>query len=266
MKKNHAASLQTGGPKLGLGVMYPSPGAVERIGSDWDWIWVDGQHGQLGYQEMLALVRACDLVERPAVVRVASHEGGVIGQVLDMGAAGVIVPLVNTVEQARALVKAAKFPPLGERSYGGRRPVDLHGRLYSETANVDTLLVAQIETPEALGNAEAIAAVPGIDALFFGPDDVMLRRGLKMDQARPIEDLRADLATVATACGNHGKIAVTVGANPELMALCLALGYRMVVGGSDAGLLSNGSKQASAWAREAVKGNATGKGVAAGIY
>ena len=68
--------LRTGAPQLGLCVMYPSPGVVERIGPDWDWIWIDGQHGELGHGDVLQLVRACDLIKRPAFVRVAGHEGG----------------------------------------------------------------------------------------------------------------------------------------------------------------------------------------------
>ena len=114
--------LQSRIPQLGLNVMYPSPGAVERIAPDWDWIWLDGQHGEIDYGEMLQLVRACDLVGRPAFVRVPGHEAGPIGLALDMGATGVIVPCVDMPEQARALVAAAKFPPLGKRSYGGRHP------------------------------------------------------------------------------------------------------------------------------------------------
>src|SRR3954468_19114352 len=87
-------------PLLGLSVMYPSAGALERIGSDWDWIWIDGQHGEMGHEQTLALVRACDLIQRPAVVRVPGHEAGPIGKALDTGAAAVIVPVVDTPEQA----------------------------------------------------------------------------------------------------------------------------------------------------------------------
>src|SRR2546425_11308236 len=172
--------LDAGKPLLGLSVMYPSPGAVERIGPEWDWIWIDGQHGQMGYEQTFALVRACDLIQRPAVVRVPGHEFGSIGKTLDMGAAAVITPCVDTPEQARAVVDAAKFPPLGKRSYGGRRPIDFQGRTYSDTANIDTLLIAQIESPQAIDNVDAIASVAGVDALFLGPDDLMLRRGFSL--------------------------------------------------------------------------------------
>ena len=247
--------LDAGKPLLGLSVMYPSPGAVERIGPDWDWMWIDGQHGQMGYEQVLALVRASDLIQRPAVVRVPGHDFGTIGKSLDMGAAAVIAPCVDTVEQARAVVDAAKFPPMGKRSYGGRRPIDFQGRNYSDTANRDTLLIAQIESPQAIENADAIAAIDGVDALFLGPDDLMLRRGFSMTSPRSKETLGKDMDVVARACKKHGKVGVMVGVGDEMLRLCLSMGFQMIVSGSDVGFLAGGSKQTSGEAR-AVLGEA----------
>lgn len=246
-------NVRAGRPQLGLSVMYPAPGIIERIGPDWDWIWIDGQHGELGYGDLLAMVRACDLIQRPAFVRVPSHEFGAIGRALDMGASAVIVPLVDTPAQAKAVVHAAKFPPLGGRSYGGRRPIDRKGRTYSDTANTDTLLVVQIESPEAVENAEAIAAVPGVDALFLGPDDVMLRRGYSMTTPRSPETLGKDMDAVSRAARNQGKLAVAVGVGAEMLQLCLSYGFQLIVGGSDVLFLANGSKQASGEARKILE-------------
>lgn len=257
-------NLKTSTPQLGVCIMYPSPGVVERIGADWDWIWVDGQHGQLGYNEVLNIVRACDLLQRPAFVRVPGHDPGAIGLALDTGAAGVIVPCVNTPEQAQQLVLAAKFHPLGDRSYGGRRPIDLQGRTYSDTANEDVLLIAQIETPRAIENVEAIAAIPGIDALFLGPDDLMLRRGYDMTAPRNRASLGDDMQKVMDACRANNKIGVMVGASEEMLSLSVELGFSMIVAGGDVPFLANGSKQASEAARkvmargqEAVEGGTT---------
>ena len=246
-------ALQSGVPQLGCNFMYPSPGAIERIGGDWDWIWIDGQHGQQSYESTMACVRACHLIGRAAIPRVASHEPGAIGQVLDMGAAGVIVPVVNTVEEARLLVRAAKFPPLGQRSYGGRRPIDLWGRGYSDTANDDTLLIVQIESPEAVENAEAIAAIPGVDALFLGPDDILLRRGVPPLAPRTRENLGPDMEAVARACRNQGKASVCVGIGRDPLRLCLEVGYSMIVAGGDVPFLANTSKSASQEARTFLK-------------
>ena len=241
--------------QLGFCIMYPAPGIIERVGVDWDWIWVDGQHGQLGYQDQLAIVRACNLLDRHAFLRVPGHEFGLIGKALDCAPTGVIVPCVDTPAQANALVDAVKFPPLGKRSYGGRRPIDLYGRTYSDNANEDIILICQIESPEAIENAEAIAAVDGVDALFLGPDDVMLRRGLSMVEPRSKDTLGADMERVIHACNKHGKIGCMVGFGDEMMKLCLSMGYRMVVGGGDVALLANGSKAAAAAARAIVDGS-----------
>lgn len=243
-------------PLLGLNVMYPAPGIIERVGPDWDWVWIDGQHGQLGYEDKLAAVRACNLIGKPAVVRVPSHEFGGIGLVLDMAADGVMVPVVDTPQQAKAVVNAAKFPPLGGRSYGGRRVIDRQGRTFSDTANDDTLLIAQIETPEAVENAEAIAAVPGVDALFLGPDDVLLRRGYKMTEPRNQKILGGDMQAVVDACRNQGKIPCMVGMGAEMLKLCLEMGFRLIVSGGDVAFLANGSKQTAADARAILQNQA----------
>jgi 4-hydroxy-2-oxoheptanedioate aldolase len=252
--KSFRSLLQSGQPQIGLCVMYPSPGVVERIGADWDWIWIDGQHGELAYTDIISLVRACDLIQRPAFVRVPGHEFGLIGLALDTAPAGLIVPCVDTVEQARAVVRAAKFPPLGGRSYGGRRPIDRVGRTYSDNANHETLLICQIESPEATENADSIAAVDGVDALFLGPDDVMLRRGFSMTTPRSKDTLGKDFEAVITACRNHGKFGVSVGIGKEMLGLCLALGYHLIVAGGDVPFLANGSRQAATEARELIKG------------
>jgi 4-hydroxy-2-oxoheptanedioate aldolase len=249
--------LKTGAPQTGLCVMYPAPGVVERIGPDWDWIWLDGQHGELGYSDLMALVRACDFVKRPAFVRVPGHEAGPIGLALDMGATGVIVPCVDTPEQAQNLVAAAKLPPLGGRSYGGRRPIDLRGRTYSDSANEDTLLVVQIETLRGIENVDKIAAVPGVDALFLGPDDILLRRGHRMDIPRTRDMLWNDMTAVTDACRKHGKFGVTVGMGAELFKLSLEAGFQMIVAGGDVPFLATGSKQASAEARAILKDRAS---------
>lgn len=252
------SKLTAGQPLLGLSVMYPSPGAVERIGSDWDWIWIDGQHGEMGYLETLSLVRTCDLIQRPAVVRVAGHDAGIIGKTLDMGVAAVIVPCVDTPAQAQAVVEAAKFPPLGKRSYGSRRNIDFQGRKYSDTANDLALLIVQIESPEAIDNVEEIAAMPGVDALFLGPDDLMLRRGYSMTSPKNEKTLGHDLQRVADACQRHRKVGVMVGVGEEMQRLCLAKDFQMIVAGSDVGFLASGSQQTAAAARTILVGNAEG--------
>jgi len=90
--------LLSKGPQLGLGIMYPASGMIERVGCDWDWVWIDGQHGELGYTDILSAVRACNLIKKPTIVRVAGHEAGEIGKALDTAADGVMVPMVQNAQ------------------------------------------------------------------------------------------------------------------------------------------------------------------------
>lgn len=124
--------------------------------------------------------------------------------------------------------------------------IDRQGRLYSARANAETLLVVQIESPEAVATADAIAALPGVDALFLGPDDLMLRRGLAMDTPRSPANLGDDLRAVAAAARRHGKLAATVGTTPEMAGLAAGLGYDYIAGAADVGLLAAGSAAAVA--------------------
>lgn len=253
MKPSRLNSLKTAStPKFGLVIMYSSAGVIERIGPDWDWIWIDGQHGEIGEDQMRNLVRACDLIQRPALVRVSGHDYGTIGKALDMGPAGVIVPGVDNADQARAVVAAAKFPPLGNRSYGGRRVIDLQGRSYSNTANHEVLCVVQIESPDAIANANQIAAVPGVDVLFLGHDDLLLRRGISVESPRNQESLGAAMQVIANACKSHGKTAMVVGADPDMLKLAAQMGFRLIVAGGDVSFLAAGSKAAALKAKEAM--------------
>lgn len=238
---------------LGFAITYPAPGIIEQLGGDWDWIWIDGQHGSLDYHTQLECVRAAEIVGAAPIIRVSGHDYGEIGRALDTGAAGVIVPMVNTVEEAQQAVKAARFAPLGQRSYGGRRVADLHGRVYSHTADEDTILVVQIESGEAVSNVEAIAAVPGVDVVFYGPDDRALEMGIPMDVPRDPEILAEEYQRVAHAAKQHGKFAGTPGVNPQFMQRLSSMGYRLLNCTADVALLASGSTATRASVDEALK-------------
>ncbi|MBN1808774.1 MAG: hypothetical protein JW909_06865 [Planctomycetes bacterium] len=253
--QNFRSVLNSGEYQFGCVITYPPPGAVERIGRDWDWFWLDAQHGELDYSDVLALVRACDALDRPAFVRVPSHEPGWIMRALDTAAAGIIVPQVCCAAEAAEAVKAARFPPVGSRSYGGRRVVDMRGRGYSDTANSDTLLMVQLESPAAIAQAAEIAAVEGVDILLVGPDDVSLSAGgISMTAPKPVDMLKAWHEPVIEACRLHGKIPAAIGMGAELVSFYAAMGFRMLACGSDVGALSAGSRDAADVARSAVGG------------
>ncbi len=230
------------GPQIGLGLMYPACGIVERIGPDWDWIWIDGQHGELGDSDILAAVRASNLIRRPAVVRIAGHEAGFIAKALDTAADAVIIPMVENAEQALRIVRATKFAPLGNRSFGGRRPIDLHGRGYAHPDHPQPMLICQIESLDGVKNVDSIAAVPGVDALFFGPDDMALRNGLPMDQPHPDRYFDKILRAIAQAAKKHDIFAGGVFSTPNKAGKAAELDYRLILGSLDVSLLAASSK------------------------
>lgn len=228
-------------PLLGLGIMYPSPGVVERIGRDWDWLWIDAQHGDMDYRQTADLVKASHWAQVPGLVRIPSHDAGWIGKLLDIGAAGIIVPMVETVQEARAMVAAAKFPPVGNRSYGGRRIIDLQGRGYYKDSNQDTKLILQVESSSACTLAEELAAIEGVDGLFLGPDDLLIRNALDVDTVKDFTNVGPYMQTVSEACKKHQKFCVCVGIGTESLKMAKQFEYDLVVGGSDVGFLASGS-------------------------
>ncbi len=239
-------------PMIGFCLMYPAAGIVERVGADWDWIWIDAQHGQLDYKDVLEAVRTCNLIKRPSVVRVPDHSPGNIGKYLDTGADAIMVPMVNSADEARAIVWAAKFPPMGMRSYGGRRVIDLWGRKYANADHPQPMLICQIETHQAMENAEEIIKVDGVDMIFFGPDDMAMQDGLKMEQKRPDGYFSAQLEKIAKLTKKYGKLAGSVFVNPDDVKYAIELGYRLILSSADVVLLAKGSKEASTAIRAVV--------------
>ncbi len=229
-------------PLLGMCIMYPSAGALERIGPDWDWIWIDAQHGDMDFRDVMNLIRASHLIGRPSLVRVPAHDAGWIGKVLDGGAAGVIVPMIESVAEAKAMVGAAKFPPLGNRSYGGRRIVDFLGRSYYKTANRDTVLILQVESNESVAIVDELAAIEGVDGLFLGPDDLLIRDAQDVDTPKDPATLGRQYEILVDGCRRHGKLSLGHGVTDVAMRMAREYGYNLVMGGGDVNFLANGSK------------------------
>ncbi|MCC7350882.1 MAG: hypothetical protein IT446_09955 [Phycisphaerales bacterium] len=224
--------LAQGQTLLGLNHMYPGAGIVEGMCPGWDFIWIDTQHGQMSYDATLASVRTAHHMGLETIVRPPSHEATILGIMADLAPSGLMVPMVNSVQDAQRTVRAVHFPPLGDRSYGGRRPIDLHGREYYR--NNPVFVLAQIETLEAVEAAEQIIATDGIDGLFFGPDDMKVRMGLPIDTS-VMENARLQEAMrhTAAAAKKVGKFAGGIAATVASLHLCRQMGYQILIGGGD---------------------------------
>src|ERR1700677_1378180 len=174
--------LREGQPKLGLFLNSHSPTVAEQLAhSGYDWLLVDTQHGPMGFPELSAMLAGISSGGAKSMVRVAGyHDRGGIQQSLDMGADGILVPYINTAEEAKQAVSCCRYPTAGTRSvYFPQRSTNKDGLLgYVPNANKNIMIALQVETADCIKNMEAIAAVPGVDILFLGQNDLCMSMGL----------------------------------------------------------------------------------------
>ncbi|WP_280361790.1 HpcH/HpaI aldolase family protein [Nocardia wallacei] len=201
-----AGRLRSGHQVVGYWVVCDNPVATERIATTgYDYICLDAQHGLMEYRGLLAGITAIDAAGVAAMVRVQANDQFWIGQALDAGARGVIVPMVGTPAEAQQAVAACYFPPTGHRSNGALR-AGLRIGPAPARANAEIACVVMIETASGLRNAAEIAAVAGVDALYIGPSDLRLALG-GAGPTDPAVDAEFDAAvrTVLEAAKAAGK-------------------------------------------------------------
>lgn len=209
MKYPHLRSLRSrwarlSRPLLGAWCMLPDRFAAEAVGSlGFDFVCIDAQHGLIDYCDVAQIIQALELGEAAPVVRVPWNEPGIIGKVLDAGAMSVIVPMVNSADDARAVVAAARYAPNGSRSFGPVGAGLRDGPHYFKRANEEVAVIIMIETVAALRDVEQIAAVPGIDALFLGPFDLSLSLGLEPGDNDGVALFDNAIAAVLLSCRKH---------------------------------------------------------------
>lgn len=147
--------------------------------SGFDFLWIEMQHSTLTYQETARMVRACRGASAIPFIRVPDATEGDIQKAADLGALGIVVPMVETVEKARAAVKFSKYPPIGARSQGGGQYGAMWGSDYRSTANDNMMVVVMIESPAGVAIVDEIASVPGVDVVFAASTDLSSFSGLK---------------------------------------------------------------------------------------
>lgn len=222
-----------GGETLGIWLSIPGfVGAEIAARQPVDYVCVDTQHGVIDYLASASMIQAIELAGGTPIVRVPWNEPGIIGKTLDAGAHGVIVPMVNTREQAEAVVDAARYVPNGSRSWGpvlaGQRRPD-NRRWADETIAV----IPMIETREAIENLDGILTVPGVDAIYVGPADLSISLGLEPSGNADESVLDDALATVVDGCHRHG-IVPGIHSTGAQAPKRRAQGFRMITVSSDA--------------------------------
>ena len=202
---------------------------------------LDGQHGLWDSASILAGISALSHAGAAPIVRVPLNDFGFVSRALDFGAEAIIAPMINSEADARQFASVAKYPPLGERSWGPQRAMSLQGQNvatdYLRDANSGTLTLAMIETPQALANVDAIAATPGIDALFIGPYDLStsLSAGKAQDINAPEVDQAIDV--ICAAAIKAGKIPGIYCSTPERALAMAKRGFKFLTIGSDMGMV-----------------------------
>jgi 4-hydroxy-2-oxoheptanedioate aldolase len=174
--------LRAGTPKFGLFVNSHSPTVAEQLAhSGYDWLLIDTQHGPMGYEKLSAMLAGVSSGGAKSMVRVGGYaDRSGIQQALDMGADGVLIPYINTAEEARQAISCARYPTAGTRSvYFPQRSMNKEGLLgYAGGANNNIIVALQVETADCIKNIAEIAAVPGVDILFLGQNDLCMSMGL----------------------------------------------------------------------------------------
>lgn len=228
-----------------------SPGSAELVGrAGYDWVVVDMEHGNTTEAELLAHLNAIEVSGSVALVRPQSGERLRIGRALDMGAAGIVVPRLDTAEQVREAVTFLRYPPGGQRGValltrGARLGTVNHAGVAA--LNDDIVGIVQIESPSALAAANELASIDGVDVLFVGPADLSHSLGIPGQFANPV--YQDALRSVVAACRAHGKAPGILLYDHATFRPHLDLGYTFVGLGADVSFVNEGAKAALAAAR-----------------
>ncbi|MGH2533427.1 MAG: HpcH/HpaI aldolase family protein [Thermomicrobiales bacterium] len=230
-----------GAPAFGYALGLGSPLAAERMArTGIDFLLLDNQHGSFGPDSTIASLIAMSGGAATPLARVARNDYTMIGRLLDEGMLGIIVPMVHTAEDAKAAADACRFPPVGTRSWGWGRAAT-YGDDYAETIDDQILVMVQIESAEAVANAEAILSTPGVDGCWIGPSDLSLSMGVHPRDREQDERVIAAVESVLQACANTSTIPGYAGSSLVQAKELAARGFRFITCGSDLGFMLGGA-------------------------
>lgn len=246
--KSHFAA---GGTAVNGWCAIPSTVTAEIIGrAGFDTVTVDLQHGLIDYQMALTMAQVLQGLPAPVLTRVPWNEPGIIMKCLDAGFSGLICPMINTEADARRLVEAARFAPLGGRSFGPTRANLVHGAAYARTANDTVVVLAMIETREALSNLDTILAVEGIDGVYVGPSDLGLSLGYEPTLEPTAPEVIAAIAEIGRRARDKGRIAGVHTGSPGMVKAMLGQGFHLASLLTDVRILVNALSRSVAEVRD----------------
>ncbi|MPZ99427.1 MAG: 2,4-dihydroxyhept-2-ene-1,7-dioic acid aldolase [Dehalococcoidia bacterium] len=239
MRPNHVLrNWRNGGQTVGAWLSINSSFTAEAMAhSGFDWLCIDMQHGVIDYSDAMPMLQAISTTDTVPFVRVPWNDPAIIMRVLDAGAYGVVVPLVNNREEAERAVWAVRYPPAGGRSSGPARAAMYGGSDYQTHANDEMACIVMIETAEAIEKLDEILAVPGVDAAYIGPSDLAYAIGLPPtgDNNEPKHVETVD--RIFEACKRHGVAPGIHTGSVEYTSRYLKQGFQMVTLSADVGFM-----------------------------
>ena len=223
-----------GGTALGAWLSLRDPFLAEAAATaGFDYVCIDMQHGLADYEQTVAMLAAMARTPTVPIVRVPWNEQGIIGRVLDAGAMGVIIPMVNSPEEAKRAVDSCRYAPVGTRSFGPLSAGMRYGGEYFGAANDQVACIPMIETRQAVEHIDDILSVPGIDAIYVGPADLSVTYGLPPALDQSGDPFQSALATIVAGCERHGVVP-GIHASSGLAGARHGAGFRMITVGFDA--------------------------------
>lgn len=247
--------LESGQRCLGAGITLTDSTVLEALAPALDFFWIDLEHTHLSYETVQNHLIAARATNLPALVRVRGSDAPHIKPLLDIGASGIIVPQVTSAAEVKKIVDLCRYAPLGKRGYGPRRPTlfgRAGGKAWMEEMNRQIFVAVQIENLQGLHEAEAIAAIEGLDSLALGPYDLSIALGHPGDINHPVV-LQALRQIVETAKRSGKYIGTGLGAYAADALELADLGLQWLQCGDDSGYLANYADNLMKSIRESLK-------------
>jgi 4-hydroxy-2-oxoheptanedioate aldolase len=247
MRSNKVKQLwREGKASVGSWMNLGSPSCAEIMSHlGFDWIVVDEEHSPVNTETIQQVFVALSTSDTVPMIRVAANDPAGIARVLDSGAYGVIVPMVNTADEARRAVQACRYPPLGSRSMGFGRADQYAGKDYKAHANEEIAVIVQIEHIDAVNNIDEILSVPGVDAFFIGPADLAASMGIPVVLGEnPDPRHKEAVARIVEAGRRHGIPSGIHVASADEVNRRIAEGFRFIALGTDVFFLTGSARAA----------------------
>ena len=246
MKKNKVKELwREGKAAIGAWLALGSPITAEIIANlGFDWIVIDTEHGSIDIETTQSIIQAVSTTNTVPMVRVPWNDPALIKRALDAGAYGLVIPMVNTREEAIKAVQASRYPPMGARSYGGPRVRLYGGDDYFYHSNEEIALIVQVEHIDAVENIDEILTVEGVDAFFIGPNDLAASMGIKLGLDNSDTKFKEAVDKVVAAGKRHKMPGGIFVSGPEAANQRIEQGFQFITLGSDEGFLRSAASSA----------------------